>query len=175
MPRLAVLLVLATLAPRPARAVDVHWTALGGYNYGLGVRGEVMARDLFRTVPLGVSFGIGYTFRDPGNAAQARAIFINDATDGTPEKSGRFWDFKLDGIWFLKVRGLQSFGVFGGLRYDRFDGRFRYVGGNEDFTVSARDWGVGFGARGEVPLSRRFRDRLPGRLRLVPCELALRA
>jgi hypothetical protein len=42
------------------------------------------------------------------------------------------------------------------VRRDMFRGRFRFVGGNEDFTVEADDWGFGLGARGEVKLGRRL-------------------
>jgi hypothetical protein len=148
------MVALLALAARPARAVDVRWGVLGGYNHGLGARGEVVALRFSRTVPLGVALGFGYTRLDPGDAAAARRVFINDATDGTPEKSGYFLDFRLDVIWYLHVARLQHAGVYAGIRRDMFRGRFRFVGGNEDFTIEANDWGFGAGARGEIRLGR---------------------
>jgi hypothetical protein len=150
---LALPFALALLA-RPASAVDLRFDLLAGYNHGLGARGEVAALHLFKGMPLGVMLGLGYTRLDPGHADQARRVFINEATDGTPEKEGYFLDFRLDGIWYLQSRKLENLGIFFGLRRDMFRGRFRYVGGNEDFTVSANDWGLGAGVRGELKLSK---------------------
>ncbi len=164
----ALVLAAAAFTARPAAAVDLHYTGYAGYHFGTGVRAEAMARDLLRNVPLGLSLGVGYTLLDPGSPARARQVFINDATDGTPEKHGHFWDVRLDAIWFLRVKHLQSFGVFGGVRHDWFEGRFRFHGGNEDFTVTAHDWGVGLGARGEVPLSRRWALTFSGGLDWYP-------
>ncbi len=158
---LARVLVLAVaLVALPARAVDVRWSLLAGTSAptvtrpGLGLRAEVMAYDVFRTLPLGFMFGLGYTRVDPGDALLARKVFINQNTNGTPEKSGYFLDFRLDAIWFLEAKGFQRVGIFGGLRHDMFRGDFRYVGGNEDFEVRADDWGLGVGARGELRLTR---------------------
>jgi hypothetical protein len=160
----ATILCTALLA-LPAGAADLRWDVLVGtsvpkfFHAGLGARGEVLAYDLFHGVPLGFSFGLGYTRIDPGDALLARKVFINQNTNGTPEKSGYFLDLKLDAVWFLKVKGYQRVGIFAGLRHDMFRGDFRYVGGDEDFEVTADDWGLGIGARGEL--------RLSGRLSLV--------
>lgn len=140
----------------PARGVDFRWGALGGYNHGLGARGEVVALHLSRDLPLGIGFGLGYTRLDPGHAGDARRIFINDATDGTPEKEGWFLDFRLDALWYVHAGRLQNAALFAGVRRDVFRGRFRFVGGNEDFTIEADDWGFGLGARGEVKLGRQL-------------------
>lgn len=147
------------LAPCAAHGVELRWGLLAGYNSdlgknGLGARGEVVAARLFQSAPLGVSFGLGYTRIDPGDARAARRVFINNNTDGTPEKDGYFLDFKLDAIWYLQAKGFQNVGVFGGVRRDMFRGHFRYVGGNEDFVVKADDWGLGVGGRGELKIGR---------------------
>jgi hypothetical protein len=39
---------------------------------------------------------LAYTNMNPGNPADARKIFINDATNGDPEKSGWMWDVRFD-------------------------------------------------------------------------------
>lgn len=151
-----VALVLA-LAAGPASAVDLTWTALTGYQDGLGFRASGTAAKVVRDLPqLGFTLGAGYTSMDPGNAAAARRVFINDATDGTPEKSGYAWDLRLDAIWFVKVAHLADAGPFLGVRRNAFSGRFRYVGGNEDFTIESQAWGVGAGFRGNLPLSPRW-------------------
>jgi hypothetical protein len=147
---------LALLAAGPARGVDLSVGALLGYQDGFGFRAVGNAAELVRDVPIGVSLGIGYTVMDPGDPAAARSVFINDATDGTPEESGHAWDLRLDVIYFLRLKGVEQFGVFLGPRFSMFSGRFRYVGGNEDFTITADDWGVGTGVRGTIPFSRHW-------------------
>jgi len=154
LPRLLALGALL-LAARPAGALDLSWTALGGYQGGGVVRVSGTASHLFK-LPLSLELGIGHAFVDPGNADKARQVFINDATDGTPEKSGGVWDLRADAVWGLKMAGLSDVGVFGGVRYSMFSGRFKYVGGNEDFTITSDAWGVGVGVRASLPINARF-------------------
>ncbi|HVO19732.1 MAG TPA: hypothetical protein VMU15_10775 [Anaeromyxobacter sp.] len=156
-------MILATaVLALPARAIDLRWSAEVGTSAptitkpGLGGRLEVVAYDVFRGIPLGFSFGVGYTRVDPGDPLLARKVFVNQNTNGTPEKSGYVLDFKLDAIWFFHVKGYERVGIFGGLRHDMFRADFRYVGGDEDFEVTADDWGLGVGARGEMRLTRRL-------------------
>ena len=47
--------------------------------------------------------GIGYTTLDPGNASDARRIFINNATNGVPKKKGKAFDYRLDFMWETNV------------------------------------------------------------------------
>jgi len=154
-PRLLLLCTIAVGAA-PAHGAEYSVNGLVGYQDGVGFRLSGAAAGLIKNAPLGLSLGVGYVIVDPGDPAAARAIFINDATDGTPEKSGHAWDLRLDVLYYLHLSGLEQFGVFLGPRYSLFAGRFHYVGGNEDFTVTSNDWGVGVGARGTVPLSRHW-------------------
>jgi hypothetical protein len=90
---------------------------------------------------LALSFGVGYTSKDPGDALLARRVFVNDNTDETPDTSGRVWDLRLDVIYVVKIGGLQEPGVFAGVRRSMFTGRFIFVDGNEDFEVVSDEWG----------------------------------
>jgi len=156
MPYRRLVIVVLALAARPAAAVDLSWSALAGYQDGMGLRLTGTAAHLVKDVPVGLAFGAGFASMDPGNAAAARRVFINDATDGTPQKSGYAWDLRLDAVWFFKVAHLTESGAFFGARRSVFAGRFRYIGGNEDFTVESTAWGVGLGFRGAIPLSTRW-------------------
>ena len=62
---------------------------LAGYNRGLGFRANVTASNFAREFPFKLRLGLGYTFLNPGDALDARRIFINNNTNGTPEKNGR--------------------------------------------------------------------------------------
>jgi len=151
----ASLLTLATGAA-PARALDLGWTALGGWQGGGVLRLTATASNVAQKLPLSFDLGVGHAFIDPGNAGLARQVFINENTDGTPEESGGVWDFRADGVWGLRVRGLTDVGVSLGVRYSMYSGRFKYVGGNEDFTITSNAWGFGVGVRGSIPMNKKL-------------------
>ena len=100
------------------------------------------------SLPLTARLGIGYHTLDPGKPAEARRIFINNATNGVPEKHGRVWTHRLDLAYPLIGGSPPPLSVYGGPRYARFTANFKYVGGNEDFDVRARQWGWGLGLDG---------------------------
>jgi hypothetical protein len=147
-------LAVAALGPGLARAADLGFSLYGGYQGGVGGRLVATVGDLFPGVPLAVSAGVGYALRDPGDPALARAVFVNQNTNGTPEESGHAWDARLDFVWLFGVPGLVDAGLFGGVRRTWFTGEFRYVGGNEDFEVRSQQWGWGLGLRGALAIGR---------------------
>jgi hypothetical protein len=149
----AAALAAAMLWAGEASAVDLGASGMLGYQQGVGIRATGEASRLIPDAPLGLSFSVAYVFMDPGNAEAARSIFINDATNGTPETSGQTWTLGLNAIWYLRVPGTENFGIVLGPRFSAFSGRFHYVGGNEDFTVTTEEWGVGTGVQCSVPLS----------------------
>lgn len=144
--RAAAVAALAAFAPS-AWAVDYGVTLFGGYQEGFGTRLAATVGDLIPGAPVAFSAGVGYAIRDPGDALVARQVFINQNTNGTPQKSGYDWDLRLDAIYLFRVAGLSEFGVFAGVRRSYFGGDFRYVGGNEDFEVTANQWGWGLGVK----------------------------
>ena len=89
---------------------------------------------------------------NPGSAPDARKIFINDATNGTPKEAGITWDMGLDGLYPTGPRTA----FFGGVRYTRFKANFKYVGGNEDFDVTSTHWGLAAGMEAEFPMGPRM-------------------
>jgi hypothetical protein len=149
----AILVAAALAGTSPALAADYSVSGLVGYQDGLGFMLSGAAGHLLPKVPIGISVGVGYVIVDPGDPVAVRSIFINDGTDGTPQTSGHVWDLRLDVLYDFRLSGLEQFGVFLGPRFASFAGRFVYVGGNEDFTISSSEWGVGAGVRGTVPFS----------------------
>ena len=142
-----VLLLAATAGQFAQPAAAAEWSAgvQLGYRGGFGLGGQGAVRDLSPGLPLGLRAGIGYTSVDPGNAADARRIFINDATNGTPEQSGRYWDFRFDLTYDLQRSPLSWLLVYAGPRYMDFTANFKFIGGNEDFDIVSDGWGVGAG------------------------------
>jgi hypothetical protein len=59
-----------------------------GYTAGLGIRAHLAAASFAQGFPLQARLGLSYAATAPGHALDARRIFINNATNGTPEQSG---------------------------------------------------------------------------------------
>lgn len=150
---LAVLLTTSLSMPGTARATDLAWSLLGGYQQGAGLRATGTVARLTPVIPLAVQFGVGYALVDPGKPEAARHIFINNNNNGTPEESGHVWDLRADLMWLTRWSIFDEVGVFAGPRYSMFTGRFHFVGGNEDFLVESNAWGLGVGARAELRLN----------------------
>ncbi len=124
-----------------------------GYNGGASFRVSGMVAEFARGFPLGLELGVGHTRYDPGDPAAARKIFINDATNGTPEKSGWAWDMRLDFLYKINLFQASKLYMFAGVRYSMFTANFKYIGGNEDFYVMSNQWGLGLGAKGLFAIS----------------------
>ena len=116
-----------------------------GYNRGYGIQANLTLHNATNELPFELRFGLGYTFLNPGNAADARRIFINNATNGEPEKKGRSIDYRLDFLFSKSIFGLPHSYIILGPRGSSFKGNFKYIGGNEDFDVTSQQWGVGGG------------------------------
>ena len=146
-------LVACLVAGPVAHAADFSAGLSFGYRAGLSFRGSGGFSNFAQGFPLSVDFSIAYASVDPGEPFPARRIFIADATNGTPEKSGTTWAFALDFLYNLNLRGPRAIYVFAGPRYAMFDGHFHYVGANEEFDVTSNPWGVGLGMKGLFAIS----------------------
>ncbi len=129
-----------------------------GFQGGLSVQAFAVARDFAQGFPLQARFRLERTSMEPGSAPEARRIFINDATGGTPKEAGSTWGLGVDGLYPLGDRTH----FFGGVRYTRFKANFKYVGGNEDFDVTSSHWGLAAGMEAEFPMSRKMSLLLSG-------------
>ncbi|MBD3274471.1 MAG: hypothetical protein GF372_04135 [Candidatus Marinimicrobia bacterium] len=116
-----------------------------GYYGGFGMNAQLLASDFAQDLPFMMRIGGGFSTINPGNSWEARKIFINNATNGAPEKSGIIWDARMDFIyeasWFKKKTTYMFFGP----RYTHFKGNFEFINGNEVFDIISDQWGVGLG------------------------------
>jgi hypothetical protein len=126
-----------------------------GYNNGPGWFLSGTASQFTHDVPISVRLGLGYSWVNPGNAAEARKIFINDATDGTPEKGGGIFNLRCDILFPIQFFGLPNSHIYLGPRFAHFVGSFKYVGGNEEFDVISNVWGVGLGLETAAAISQK--------------------
>lgn len=127
-----------------------------GYNSGFGVQGNLTISHFAQDFPLSLRLGVEYTSVNPGNPLEARVIFINDATNGVPEKSGYIWDFRMDFLFRAKIFSLPRSYLFIGPRYSQFNADFKFIDGNEFFNISSNQWGLGIGAQSNFLLTRRL-------------------
>lgn len=127
-----------------------------GYYGGPGFQAFVMLSDFAEKFPMNFRLAVGFTSVQPGIATDARRVFINDATNGTPEESGRQTDFRFDLLYPVKLLNMPRAYVFGGPRHVRFVGNFKYIGGNEDFDVTSNQWGIGAGLETYFAMSRKL-------------------
>ncbi len=103
-----------------------------GYNNGMGFQGNFILKNLAEGFPFHVKLSAGISFLDPGKSLDAREIFINDATNGVPEKGGKLMDFRADFLYYVGARTY----FYAGPRFAIFTGNFNFIGGNEDFDVT---------------------------------------
>jgi len=116
-----------------------------GYNRGYGIMGSFYIHEIAEGLPGNLRLSIGMNWMNPGNAADARRIFINNATNGVPEKKGTSLDFRADYMMPYKLFNFKDSYLVFGPRYSRFNANFNYVGGNEKFDITSKQWGIGMG------------------------------
>lgn len=126
----------------------------GYYNGpGLYLNGELT--DFATGFPFKMRLGVGYTkVQNPGKALDARSIFINNNTNGSPEKDGWMWDFRMDLMYRVHWLDLSNAFVYAGPRYAAFTANFNFVNGNENFDVVSEHWGWGLGLNTSFAMSR---------------------
>ncbi|MDF1576452.1 MAG: hypothetical protein P1P86_14790 [Bacteroidales bacterium] len=124
---------------------------LSGYNRGYGIQGNLTLHNVH--LPFELRVGVGYSFINPGRAMDARRVFINNNTNGTPEKSGRSIDYRFDFLFPKSIFGLKHSYLILGPRGSSFKGNFAYIGGNEEFDVVSRQWGAGAGIESHFSMS----------------------
>lgn len=116
-----------------------------GYNRGIGFQISATALHPLESLPVQIRLGIGITSLDPGNSADARRIFINNATNGVPEEKARSFDYRLDFMLDSDFINSDDSKIVFGPRYSSFKANFEYIGGNENFDVISRQIGLGLG------------------------------
>ena len=146
MTRLTILLfALTAVLPLPAVAGPFYGGVNVGYTGGLGVQFSGTFMDFTRDLPLSARVTLGYNTAGAGDPYKARSIFINDNTNGDPEKSAHTWQFRFDLMFPAFKLGPQTLYLFVGPRYASYTANFNYIGGNENFDVTSTPWGAGLG------------------------------
>jgi hypothetical protein len=161
-------IMIGLLAAHVCYGADFSATAQTGYKGGLGFKVSAAITHFAQGFPLGFEFGIGHTRLDPGSPELARKVFINEATNGTPEKVGFLWDLRFDFLIPVRVMGMQDAYLFLGVRRAYFTASFKYVGGNEAFDITSDPWGWGGGLKANFPMGRSISFTLTAGLDYFP-------
>jgi hypothetical protein len=137
-------------------ATDFSSGIMFGYSGGTGFQIDGMVSNFAQGFPLKMQGAIVYSRVNPGNSLDARRVFINDNTNGDPEKNGSKWDFRLDFLYQVHWINLKELYFYGGPRYSHFNAHFDFVGGNEEFDINTNQWGWGIGVRADFPITRKL-------------------
>jgi hypothetical protein len=148
------LLMSSLLALTAASSVAAQLTTGLNLGHAMAPGAELTAEvaGFAEGMPFSLRAGVGYAQPDGGDAVAARRVFINDATNGTPESSGKAWSGRLDLVREFDHSLLDGARVYAGPRFAAFTGNFNYVGGNEDFDVRSNHWGWGGGLEWRWPV-----------------------
>ncbi len=139
-------LFLIFLQASPAWAGGaLHGAVSVGHSGGLSLQAGALVLGFARDLPLSARLAMGYAGGSAGDPYAARRIFINDNTNGDPQKSARTWQYRFDLMVPFFRTGPQTVQLFAGPRYCRYRANFNYVGGNENFDVTSNAWGAGVG------------------------------
>lgn len=109
--------LLVTVQPGAAQSgtlpLQPRFTAgvFTGFQNGFAGQVFIEVEEFAEGFPLTLRLRAGYTAVEPGDPLAARRVFINDATNGTPEESGRTLDFGMDGLYPLRPGVLLYGGV----------------------------------------------------------------
>lgn len=144
--RFSVVLFAATmLLSVPAVAGPFYGGLNVGYTGGLGIQATGSFMDFTRDLPLSARFTLGYNAASAGDPLDARRVFINDNTNGDPEKSASTWQFRFDLMFPTFTVGPQTLYLFAGPRYASYTANYDFIGGNEVFDIGSNVWGAGLG------------------------------
>jgi len=130
-----------------------HYGGLGWDLYG-------SVHNFAQGLPLVARINVGYVSLDPGNATDARRIFINNNQGGTVPEKGNIIRFSFDFMYPVNHFSIPEAYVFFGPRYASFKANFKFIGNNEDFEVTSKHWGVGMGVEVGFPISKKVNFNL---------------
>ncbi|GAB4290698.1 MAG: hypothetical protein Kow0098_09500 [Ignavibacteriaceae bacterium] len=125
-----------------------------GYYDGFSFSGTGSVSGFAENFPLVVRFGIGYNFPDAGSPELTRKVFINDASNGTPESSASTWDFRLDLLYSTDLLGMKNTFIYFGPRFAVYNAHFEFIGGNEFYDIGSENFGLGGGIESHFRMTR---------------------
>lgn len=125
-----------------------------GYGQDLEFSMAIRVEDSSMDYPLFIQGRGGYIFQmDPGNAEDARKIFINDNQGGSIQEYGESIFLAMDLGYKLTNRENISLEITLSGLWNHYRAHFAYIGNNEAFTVKTSPLGIGAGINLRLPFS----------------------
>ncbi len=144
---------VAQNAPPVSAATKYYLDIQTGYANYFSMSTAATIADFTYDLPLAIKFGVSYNLRDAGDPWAARKVFINDNTDGDPEKSGHSFDLRLDFAYPVNWFPVRRTYLYAGPRLSFYTATFEFVGGNEFFDIQTTQFGLGTGLETHLGIS----------------------
>lgn len=138
-------ILVAQNTPPVSAAAKYYLDIQTGYANYFSISTAATIADFTYDLPLAIKFGVSYNLRDAGDPWAARKVFINDNTDGDPEKSGHSFDLRLDFAYPVNWFPVRRTYLYAGPRLSFYTATFEFVGGNEFFDIQTTQFGLGTG------------------------------
>ena len=149
-----IILLIVILSPMSLYSIQLSQELAFGYYEDLGVSLGLRVDE--PSFPAFAQARIGTTYQlDPGNAEDARMIFINDNQGGNVEEYGQSYFFALDLGWKAFSRKSLNLEVVATGIVNNYNANFAFIGNNEDFTVKTTAFGFGLGGNLRIQFSER--------------------
>ena len=137
------------ISTSPRYFIDIQ-TGYADY-FSISASGAIA--DFTYDLPLAIKFGVSYNINDAGDPWAARKVFINDNTNGDPEKSAHSFDLRLDFAYPVKLLPVRRTYLYAGPRLSFYTATFEFVGGNEFFDIQTTQFGLGTGLEAHLGIS----------------------
>lgn len=142
-----VIVLVAAALPVLAHSVNVYEEFRVGYANDLALEVGFLATGLSPELPIGIKASLGYIRQvEAGNADDARRIFINDGTAGSPSEYGESWFYGVAVGYRIVASGSFQQNLMALGRRNHYNAHFTFTGGNEAFRVTTAQFGLGGGA-----------------------------
>lgn len=153
--KIQIVLLSILISITPLFSMETFHDLSIGFNNDLGIYMGVRFDQFSTTSPIYFEGRGGYIYqKDPGDATEARKIFINDNGGGQIEKFGESYNISLEVgyTWMEGDNFSLDFSASGLL--DFYSANFAYIGDNEVFAVKTSAYGLGAGVALKVPITK---------------------
>ena len=139
--------LIILLFPVSLFSVQLYQELAVGYYNDLGVTLGLRVEDSASEFPFFLQTRIGAVYQfEPGNAEDARKIFINDTQGGNIQEYGLSYMVALDFGWKILVKESFQLELHASGLLNHYEAHYAFIGNNEAFTVKATTLGIGIGA-----------------------------
>jgi hypothetical protein len=145
--------VISQQAPPYSTAPRYFIDIQTGYADYFSISASGAIADFTYDLPLAIKFGISYNINNAGDPWAARKIFINDNTNGDPDKSAHSFDLRLDFEYPVNLFPVRRTYLYAGPRLSFYTATFEFVGGNEFFDIQTTQFGLGAGLEAHLGMS----------------------